>query len=173
MIVNWSASFIIPLLCHFTILGQWIMQDMPWYYTVKQSKNTEGKWSNKMASGNDFNCVIFPLFFGFAFLTTNFYKFFCWLWKPLNYLIAIVFIFGACPIQSVRSSDEAIWCISKTRRQKLKVSRVINLLPDGLTYETLFFLVAGIFLTPTGSGKCNTTSKISPTIIKIMFSAIK
>ena len=93
--------------------------------------------------------------------------------KPLNYFNAIVFIFGACPMQSVRSSDEAIGCISKTRRNKLKVSRVINLLPNGLTYETLFFLVAGIFLTPTGSGKCNTTSKISPTIIKIMFSAIK
>ena len=92
--------------------------------------------------------------------------------KPLNYFNAIVFIFGACPMQSVRSSDEAIGCILKTRRNKLKVSRVINLLHNGLTYET-FFHVAGIFLTPTGSEKCNTTCKISPTIIKIMFSAIK
>ena len=89
--------------------------------------------------------------------------------KPLNYFNAIVFIFGACPMQSVRSSDEAIGCILKTRRNKLKVSRVINLLPNGLTYET-FFLVAGIFLTHTGSEKCNKTCKISPTIIKIVFS---
>ena len=35
---------------------------MPWYYTVKQSKNTEGKWSYKMASGNDFNCYFSPVF---------------------------------------------------------------------------------------------------------------
>ena len=59
--------------------------------------------------------------------------------KPLNYFNAIVFIFGAYPMQSVRSSDEAIGCILKTRRNKLKVSRVINLLPNCLTYETLFF----------------------------------
>lgn len=95
-------------------------------------------------------------------------QFFLLAMKPLNYFNAIVFIFGACPMQSVRSSDEAIGCILKTRRNKLKVSRVINLLPNGLTYET-FFLVAGIFLTHTGSEKCNTTCKISPTIIKLCF----
>ena len=107
MIVNWSASFIIPLLCHFTILGQWIMQDMPWYYTVKQSKNTEGKWSYKMASGNDFNCYFSPVFW-LCFFNNKLLQIFLLAMKPLNYLIAIVFIFGACPIQSVRSSDEAI-----------------------------------------------------------------
>ena len=78
--------------------------------------------------------------------------------KPLNYFNAIVFIFGACPMQSVRSSDEAIGCISKTRRNKLKVSRVINLLPNGLTYET-FFLVAGIFLTPQGQKNATQLAK--------------
>ena len=147
------------------------MQDMPWYYTVEQSKNTEGKWSKKMASGNDFNCYFSPVFW-FCFFNNKLLQIFLLAMKPLNYFNAIVFIFGACLMQSVRSSDEAIECISKTRRNKLKVSRVINLLPNGLTYET-FFLVAGIFLTPTGSEKCNTTCKISPAIIKIMFSAIK
>ena len=34
-------SFIIPLLCHFTILGQKNVQNMPCYYTVEQGKNMD------------------------------------------------------------------------------------------------------------------------------------
>ena len=34
-------DFIIPLLRHFTILGQKNAQNMPRYYTVEQGKNTD------------------------------------------------------------------------------------------------------------------------------------
>ena len=35
------SAFIIPLLRHFTILGQKNAQNMPRYYTVEQGKNTD------------------------------------------------------------------------------------------------------------------------------------
>ena len=45
-VVFWTSShnvglFIIPLLRHFTILGQKNAQNMPRYYTVEQGKNTD------------------------------------------------------------------------------------------------------------------------------------
>ena len=43
---------IIPLLRHFTILGQKNAQNMPRYYTVEQGKNTDWKRSDKMAEPN-------------------------------------------------------------------------------------------------------------------------
>ena len=41
--------FIIPLLRHFTILGQKNAQNMPRYYTVEQGKNTDWKRCDKIA----------------------------------------------------------------------------------------------------------------------------
>ena len=46
--------FIIPLLRHFTILGQKNAQNMPRYYTVEQGKNTDWKRSDKMAEQTSF-----------------------------------------------------------------------------------------------------------------------
>ena len=40
---------VIPLLRHFTILGQKNAQNMPRYYTVEQGKNTDWKRSDKIA----------------------------------------------------------------------------------------------------------------------------
>ena len=39
--MNSIMQFIIPLLRHFTILGQKNTQNMPRYYTLEQGKNTD------------------------------------------------------------------------------------------------------------------------------------
>ena len=67
------CNFIIPLLRHFTILGQKNAQNMPRYYTVEQGKNMDQKRSDKAAELNLFflNGIINPLFGGLAYNTSG------------------------------------------------------------------------------------------------------
>jgi len=52
---------IIPPLCHFTILGQKTMQNMPLYYTVEQGKiPTEEEWQNGQTKRNEL-CLVYVL----------------------------------------------------------------------------------------------------------------
>ena len=53
------SAIIIPLLCHFTILGLENAQNVTRYYIVEQGKNTDGKRSTKMAGQNVPNFDLF------------------------------------------------------------------------------------------------------------------